>query len=90
MNGWPAGVLTVCLVTYRLDDWQDSLLDWLNDWLNVYLTALLFFRLVSIVYPKDIFHSMSTRKAISKYCDMTPESRNSEVRMDVHCWATTR
>jgi hypothetical protein len=24
-------------------------------------------------------------KEINKYCDMTPESRNSEVRVDVYC-----
>jgi hypothetical protein len=22
------------------------------------------------------------------YCDMTPERRNGEVRIDVHCWVT--
>jgi hypothetical protein len=26
--------------------------------------------------------------AYDKYCDMTPESRNSVAKADVHCWAT--
>jgi hypothetical protein len=43
---------------------------------------------------KNQYHRPNIASAIKhrhrQYYDMTPESRNSEVRIDVHCYATTR
>jgi hypothetical protein len=38
-----------------------------------------------LILNLDIANTVFSLPVSSIYCDMTPETRNSEVRIDVHC-----
>jgi hypothetical protein len=37
------------------------------------------------IHMQRLLHMIEVQLYIYIYCDMTPESRNKEIRIDVHC-----